>query len=96
MANLKSSKKDVRRIKKRQANNIPQRSRLRNLGKKLRFLIGEGELEEAAKTLRLYYTYLDRAGCKHLIPKGRAQRYKSRGAKLLYQAQKDQQTQEVA
>ena len=84
MANLKSSKKDIRRIKRRYARNVPQRTRLRNLAKKTRGLVVQGELEQAQTSLRLYYRYLDRGARKHLIPKGRAERYKSRVTKLLY------------
>lgn len=88
MANLQASKKDIRRIKRRRERNIPQRSRLRTLGKEVYNLVAEGELEKAQKVLSVYYRYLDRAGRKNLIPPGRAQRYKSRATILLNEARK--------
>ena len=88
MANLKASKKDVRRIKRRRERNVPQQSRLRTLGKQVYNLVAEGDLEQAKERLQIYYQYLDRAGRNHLIPPGRAQRYKSRAARLLHQARK--------
>ena len=89
MANLKSSQKDVRRIKRRRSRNIPQRSRLRTLAKKVYGLVAMGEFEEAEKTLSLYYKHLDRAGRQNLIPQRRAWRYKSRTAKFLHQARQN-------
>ena len=83
MANIKSSKKDIRRIKRRCERNVPQKTRLRNLAKKVYALVRNGDLEQASVTLRLYYRYVDRAARKHLIPRGRAKRYKSRAAKLV-------------
>ncbi len=96
MANLKASKKDVRRIKRRRERNIPQRSRIRNLGKRVYTLIAEGELEEARKFLPIYYRFLDRAGRKNLIHPRRAYRYKSRAAKLLHQAEKTEKEEKSA
>ena len=86
MANLDSSRKDVRRIKRRHARNVPQKSRLRNLAKKVYGLTAMGEFDEAEEALNLYYKHLDRASRQNLIPPRRACRYKSNTAKFLYQA----------
>ncbi len=88
MANLKASKKDVRRIQKRRLRNIPQKTRLRTLGKSIYDLISKGDTEGARKFLDIYYRYLDRAGRKRLIPPRRAYRYKSRAAKFLNESTK--------
>ncbi|MBX7059261.1 MAG: 30S ribosomal protein S20 [Leptospirales bacterium] len=78
MANIKSSKKDIRRIKRRHALNTSQRSRLRTLDKKIRRLAGEGLLDEARLALREYSGALDRAGRRNLIHPSQASRRKSR------------------
>ena len=83
MANLKSSKKDIRRIKRRREQNIPKKTRLRNLGKKIYNLVAQGEFEEASSQLQIYYKLLDRASRISLLPERRVARYKSRAAKLI-------------
>ena len=83
MANIQSSKKDIRQIKKRRERNLPRRSRLRNLKKQLLLLISEKKIKEAETLFLTYCSYLDRAGRNHLIPQRRADRYKSRVSKLL-------------
>ena len=83
MANLKSSKKDVRRIQRHRASNIPQKTRLRNLAKTIHVLATGGETEGAKEALRMYYVYLDRAARKRLIHPKRAARYKSRSSILI-------------
>lgn len=88
MANIQSSKKDIRRIKKRRAHNVPRRTRLRSFDKKIRSLVTEGKLEEARKTFQAYSQFLDRAGRRHLIHPGQADRRKSRMATLLNKAAK--------
>jgi small subunit ribosomal protein S20 len=83
VANIKSSKKDVRRIKRRNALNVQQRSRLRTYDKKIRRLVGEGNLTEARSQFSVYSGLLDRAGRRHLIHASQADRRKSRMAQLL-------------
>ena len=83
MANIKSSKKDIRRIKRRRERNMAQKSRLRTYDKKIRTLIAEGEIEEAKEEFKLFSAYLDRAGKNNLIHHRQADRRKSRMALLL-------------
>lgn len=91
MANIKSSKKDVRRNERRKAVNRPQKTRLRSLQKKIVKLVGEGKVQEARESFQAYTTYLDRAGKRNLIHHRQADRKKSRMALLLNKAQKGAQ-----
>lgn len=86
MANIKSSKKDIRRTRKRQERNAVQRSRLRTYDKKVRKLAEEGKLDEAREAFKAYTTFLDRAGKTNLIHHARASRKKSRIAAVLNKA----------
>ncbi len=88
MANIKSSKKDIRRIKKRRARNIPQKTRLRSFAKKFYLLIEQEDWAAAQRALALYHSYLDRAARRSLIPAARAKRKKSRSARMLYTSSK--------
>ncbi len=83
MANLKASKKDVRKTKRRNEQNSQKRARLRTLDKKIHSLVTEGKLEDAKTAFREYATYLDRAGRLNLIHHKQADRRKSRIAALL-------------
>lgn len=91
VANIKSSKKDVRRNERRKAVNRPQKTRLRSLQKKIVKLVGEGKVVEARESFQAYTTYLDRAGKRNLIHHRQADRKKSRMALLLNKAQKSGQ-----
>ncbi len=86
MANIKSSKKDIRRSQRREERNAEQKSRLRTFDKKVRREVEEGNLDAAKETFRIYTRYLDRAGKRNLIHPGRADRKKGRIAKFLNQA----------
>ncbi len=83
MANLKASKKDIRRSKRRRLYNVPQISRMRTLYKKILRLAIEGNIEEARKVFSEYGRHLDRIGRKHIIHPSQAARRKSRVALLL-------------
>ena len=83
MANIKSSKKDIRRTKKRREANSQQKSRLRTFDKKLRLLVDEGETKQAEDLFKNYSSLLDRAGKRNLIHNRQADRRKSRIAALL-------------
>lgn len=87
MANIRSSKKDIRRSLKRKDANTAQRSRLRNFDKKIRALVAAGKTEDAQKEFRVFTTYLDRAGRTNLIHHRQAARRKSRIALLLSKKQ---------
>jgi small subunit ribosomal protein S20 len=86
VANIKSSKKDMRRSMKRRIQNSQQRSRLRTLDKKIHALVAEGLVAEAKAVYSEFTTYLDRAGKKNLIHHKKADRKKSRLALFLNKA----------
>ena len=73
---LKSSKKDVRRIKRRTARNKQVISRIKNLMKNIR----RAKPEEAQKLLPSVYSAIDKAVKNGVLKKGTAKRYKSRAA----------------
>ena len=83
MANLKASKKDIRKSAKRRELNRYQRARLRTFDKKVRKLAEEGQQDEARKAFQEFTIYLDRAGRRNLIHPKQADRRKSRIALLL-------------
>lgn len=74
MANLKSSKKDIRRIARRTERNTVQDSRLKTLRKKV-----IGDCAEADATV--YASALDRAVKSGVIHKNKASREKSKLAR---------------
>ncbi|EPG74227.1 ribosomal protein S20 [Leptospira fainei serovar Hurstbridge str. BUT 6] len=80
MANIKSSEKDIRRTKRRNAANSQNRNRLRTQAKKILKAIQDGE-KEALKTLyKEYASLLDKAAKTNLIHSKNADRKKSRMA----------------
>jgi len=83
MANIKSSKKDIRRTKTRREANSQKKSRLRTFDKKIRLLVDEGEVKEAQDLFHTYSSLLDRAGKRNLIHSRQADRRKSRMASLI-------------
>lgn len=89
MANLKASKKDIRKTIKRSEHNHYQRARLRTLAKKIQHQAEGGEIDLARATLIEYTTYLDRAGQKHLIHPRQADRKKGRMVKYLNRVASD-------
>jgi small subunit ribosomal protein S20 len=86
VANIKSAKKDVRRIRKRNPLNSLQRSRLRTFDKKVRSLVQAGKLEDARQAYKIFSRYLDRAGKRNLIHWKQADRRKSRMALMINRA----------
>jgi small subunit ribosomal protein S20 len=89
VANLKSSKKDIRRAERRRIRNKAQRTFLRTLKKKITKLLEEGKVEEAKQTFREYCRYLDRAARKNLIHRKQADRKKSRTALAINKKEKE-------
>lgn len=73
---LKSSKKDVRRIKTRTIRNKQVISKIRNLLKKIRKVTQE----EAKKMLPAVYSAIDKAVKNGVLKAGTAKRYKSRAS----------------
>ncbi len=82
MANLKSSKKDIRRTERRTLLNKPFKRNAYMFPKKVRKLIALGNTEEASKLMAETFKALDKAAKKNLIHKNAASRTKSRLAKL--------------
>lgn len=87
MANLRSSKKDIRRIAKRRARNQEVRTALKTYVKKVRLAAEEGDKEKVSEAIRLAAKNLDKAAQRGIIHKNQASRRKSRIAKLAAQSQ---------
>ncbi len=78
MANLKSSKKDIRRAAKRRATNLSTKSALKTYVKKVRTAATAAHAQAA---LVVVTKQLDKAAQKGVIHKNQAARRKSRAAK---------------
>ncbi len=83
MANLSSSKKDIRRTRKRSLLNAQKKSRIRTFAKKIIRSVKSGDFEQADSLYRLYSSYLDKAAKVRLIHPGNADRKKSRMATFI-------------
>ncbi len=81
MPNLKSSKKSVKVIAKKTANNHELKARVKNVIKKCEKAISAKDLEKATVTCKDVQKTLDRATSKGLIKKNTADRQKSRLSK---------------
>ena len=81
MANLKSSKKDARRIARRNVRNLSVRSRLKTLDKKVKSAAAE-KSSDLASTASAYVSALDKAVKKGVIHANKAARQKAAVAKL--------------
>ena len=86
MANLKSSKKDLRRTARRTAERKPFARNAKMTTRKVRKLITAGKVEEATKMLPETFKALDKAARKNIIHPNNASRTKSRIAKALASA----------
>ncbi len=82
MANLKSSKKDVRRIATRTAVNKSIRSSIKTYIKKVRQAVEAGDPTQVHEALRMATKSIDKAAQRGIIHKNQAARRKSRVAKL--------------
>lgn len=80
MANLRSTKKDIRRSEKRKERNSAQKTSLRTFAKNILKSIKSGNKEEAQGLFKSYASLLDKAAKKNLIHKKNADRKKSRMA----------------
>lgn len=78
MANIKSSKKAIKVIAKKTANNHELKMRVANLIKNCEKAIAAGEVEKAEALLKDIQKYTDKAVSKSLIKKNTADRQKSR------------------
>ncbi len=88
MPNLKSSKKDVRRIKKRRERNSQQKSAIRTYAKNILKAIKANNKEEAQTLYNHFASLVDKAAKKNLIHKKNADRKKSRMSKKIAAIQK--------
>ncbi len=82
MANIKSSQKDIRRIKTRTERNRVVISRIRTLRKKVAASVNGGEATAIASASGEYSSALDKAAKRGIIHANKANRIKSRLAKL--------------
>ncbi|MFN3728148.1 MAG: 30S ribosomal protein S20 [Fimbriimonadaceae bacterium] len=78
MANLKSSKKDIRRSERRHLVNQSVKSALKTYVKKVRLAADAGDETQVAETLRRACKMLDKATQRGIIHKNQAARRKSR------------------
>ncbi|MDR1438097.1 MAG: 30S ribosomal protein S20 [Puniceicoccales bacterium] len=84
MANLKSSKKDIRRIAKRTMRNQAAKSQLKTLAKKVR-VRGTGENSSDEKSAAIaYVSALDKAVKRGIIHANKARRAKSALSSLIF------------
>ena len=79
----KSAKKALRQDLKKRAHNLQKKRKLKDLFKKIKFLVLEKKGEEAEKLLPQIYKKLDKAAKTGLIKKNTASRKKSRINKLI-------------
>lgn len=86
MANLKSSKKDLRRIVKRRARNLSTKSALKTFIKKARVVAGTGDLSAAKVAVVNAVSAIDKAAQRGIIHKNAAARRKSRAMKAANKA----------
>jgi small subunit ribosomal protein S20 len=83
MPQTKSAKKALRKSEKRRIENLRIKERIKRLKKEIKKLIQEGKIEEAKKLLPSFYKALDKAAKRGTIKEGKADREKSKMAKLL-------------
>lgn len=88
MANLKSSKKDIRRNAKRRAVNLSVRTSLKTQVKKVKQAAEAGDASKAGEALKAAQKGLDKAAQRGIIHKKQADRRKSRAAKAAAKASK--------
>ena len=84
MANIKSAKKRISTIDRRNAENRYVRATMSTYIKKLRKLIEENKVEEAEKFSKEVYSYIDSACSKGVIHKNAASRKIGRLAAAMY------------
>ncbi len=80
MANLKSSKKDVRRSESRRIRNSQQKTAIRTFAKGILKAVKANQLEDAQKNFNQFASLIDKAAKKKIIHKKNADRNKSRMA----------------
>ena len=83
MANIKSSKKDIIRSRKRRLRNLSWQSRCKTLIRKARTAVASGDPVVATEVSRDAARHLDKAASKGIIHPRQAARRKSRLARSL-------------
>ena len=83
MAITKSAKKAFRQSEKRRKHNALNKSKIKNLEKRIDKLLAEKKISEARKLLPEIYQALDKAAKRNVIKKNKASRKKSRIARSL-------------
>ncbi len=78
MANLKSSQKDIRRIKRRTERNRAAKSRLKTLRKRVEHTIVSKDADSIQKAMSTYVSQLDKLAKTRVIHPNKANRLKSR------------------
>lgn len=78
----KSAKKALRQNKKRRVKNLIYKNKIKDLIKKIRFLVSEKKNDEAKKLLPQLYKILDKSAKTEVIKKNTASRKKSRLTKF--------------
>lgn len=84
----KSAKKALRQSKKRRAQNLRKKKKIKDLTKEIRNLISQKKIKEAKALLPQIYKILDKAAKVGTIKKNTASRKKSRITKLVNTAPK--------
>jgi len=83
MPKTKSAKKSLRKSRKRRIENLKIKEKIKKIKKEIKKLVQENRAEEAKKLLPLFYKALDKAAKRGTIKEGKANREKSKIAKLL-------------
>jgi small subunit ribosomal protein S20 len=83
MANIRSSKKDIRRTQKRTLANQAVKSRVRTLRKKVLTAVEAGDVDTANASLSEFASAADKAAKTHVIHKNTSARLKSRLAQKI-------------
>ncbi len=83
MANLRSSQKDIRRIKRRTLQRKPFARNAKMMPKKIMKLIAAGDVKTASDLMPLAFKAVDKAAKKNIIHENKAARIKSKLAKAL-------------
>ncbi|MCH8978402.1 MAG: 30S ribosomal protein S20 [Armatimonadetes bacterium] len=88
MANLKSSKKDIKRSERKRAVNLSVRTGLKTYVKRVRQAIESGDKEKIASAMQAAQKQFDKAAQRGIIHKKQAARRKSRIASVAAEALK--------
>lgn len=87
MANLRSSKKDIRRTARRTELNTQKKSKIRTFAKNIIKSIKDGDVDKAKTLYVSYSSLLDKAAKVNLIHPKNADRKKSRMAIAIHKSQ---------